>query len=229
MCQEIDQNAAFYTSYPRASGGLERTPCQFQVLLPHITWGWHLCFRFWRFSIFLFQSYWNPCNSSLYSYTKNQANISKHSEKNLAKFQSPRAIIRPKIIGPKRNVHLICNSSLYTHMPKIKLISQSIAKKAVTTVGLWNLAKFFSLCLEILAWFLVYEYSDELQIKFTFCSCSMIFGRIMALGLWNLAKYLVVTTLFSLMLGDIDLIFGIWVYNAWSVTHHYTLICQKSS
>jgi hypothetical protein len=40
----------------------------------------------------------------------------------------------------------------------------------------------------------------------------MIFGRIMALGLWNLAKYLVVTTLFAIV-GDIDLIFGIWVYN----------------
>ena len=47
-------------------------------------------------------------------------------------------------------------------------------------------------------------YIDKLQIKFTFRSGPMIFGRIMALGLWNLAKYLV---------GDIDLIFGIWVYN----------------
>ena len=34
----------------------------------------------------------------------------------------------------------------------------------------------------------------------------------MALGLWNWVKYLVVTTFFA-MLGDIDLIFGIWVYN----------------
>ena len=33
-------------------------------------------------------------------------------------------------------------------------------------------------------------YNDELQIKFTFCSGSMIFG------LWNLAKYLVVAILF---------------------------------
>jgi hypothetical protein len=46
----------------------------------------------------------------------------------------------------------------------------------------------------------------------TFLSGPMIFGRVMALGLWNLAKYLVVTTFFA-MLGDIDLIFGIWVYN----------------
>ena len=33
--------------------------------------------------------------------------------KYLAKFQSPRAITRPKIIGPERNVNLICNLSLY--------------------------------------------------------------------------------------------------------------------
>ena len=61
--------------------------------------------------------------------------------KNLAKFQSPRAITRWKIIGPKRNVNLICNSSLYTHIPNIKSISPSIAKKVVTTK---NLAKFQS-------------------------------------------------------------------------------------
>jgi hypothetical protein len=48
--------------------------------------------------------------------------------KYLAKFQSQRAITRPKIIGPKRNVNLICNLSLYTHIPNIKSISQSIAK-----------------------------------------------------------------------------------------------------
>ena len=47
--------------------------------------------------------------------------------KYLAKFQSPRAITRPKIIGPERNVNLICNLSLYTHIPSI---SQSIAKKS---------------------------------------------------------------------------------------------------
>jgi hypothetical protein len=45
-------------------------------------------------------------------------------------FQSPRAITRPKIIGPERNVNLICNSSLYTRIPKIKSISPSIAKKS---------------------------------------------------------------------------------------------------
>jgi hypothetical protein len=112
----------------------------------------------------------------------------------------------------------------------------------------------------------IWVYNNELQIKLTFRSSPMIFGRVMALGLWNLAKYLVVTTffryawrywldflylsvywwvadhvyisfrsndfwpsyvpwtlkfgqifschqLFFAMLGDIDLIFGIWVYN----------------
>jgi len=49
--------------------------------------------------------------------------------KYLAKFQSPRDITRPKNIGPERNVNLICNLSLYTHIPNIKSISQSIAKK----------------------------------------------------------------------------------------------------
>jgi hypothetical protein len=61
--------------------------------------------------------------------------------KYLTKFQSPRAITRPKIIGPERNVNLICNSSLYTRMPKIKSISPNIAKKVVTTK---YLAKFQS-------------------------------------------------------------------------------------
>ena len=56
------------------------------------------------------------------------------SSKYLAKFQSPRAITWPKIIRPERNVNLICNLSLYTHIPNIKSISQSIAKKVVTTV-----------------------------------------------------------------------------------------------
>jgi hypothetical protein len=42
----------------------------------------------------------------------------------------------------------------------------------------------------------IWVYNDELQIKFTFRSGPMIFGRVMALGLWNLAEYLVVTTFF---------------------------------
>jgi len=50
--------------------------------------------------------------------------------KYLVKFQSPRAITQPKTIGPVRNVNLICNLSVYTHIPNIKSISQSIAEKS---------------------------------------------------------------------------------------------------
>jgi hypothetical protein len=63
--------------------------------------------------------------------------------KYLSKFQSPRAITQPKIIVPERNVNLICNSSLYTHIPKIRSIPPSIAKKKVVTTK--YLAKFQSL------------------------------------------------------------------------------------
>jgi hypothetical protein len=58
----------------------------------------------------------------------------------------------------------------------------------------------------------IWMYNDELQINCTFCFGPMIFGRVMALGFWNVDKYLVVISFFA-MLGDIDLIFGIWVYN----------------
>ena len=75
------------------------------------------------------------CNSLLYTHIPNIKSISSSiakkvvTNKYLAKFQSPRAITRSKIIGPERNVNLICNLSLYTHIPNIKSISQSIAKK----------------------------------------------------------------------------------------------------
>ena len=52
----------------------------------------------------------------------------------LAKFQSPRAITRPNFIGLERNLNLICRLSVYTPIPNIKSISQSRAKKVVTTV-----------------------------------------------------------------------------------------------
>ena len=58
----------------------------------------------------------------------------------------------------------------------------------------------------------IWVYNDKFQIMFTFRSGPIIFGRVMALELWNLAKYLVVPTFFA-MLGDMDLLFGIWVYN----------------
>jgi hypothetical protein len=51
------------------------------------------------------------------------------------------SVTLPKIIGPERNVNLICNSSLYTHITKIKSISPSLKKKVVTTK---YLAKFQS-------------------------------------------------------------------------------------
>ena len=63
--------------------------------------------------------------------------------KYLAKFQSPRAITRPTIIGSERNVNLICNSSLYTHKPKIKSISPSIAEKSGDNLAS-KLAKIYS-------------------------------------------------------------------------------------
>jgi hypothetical protein len=96
--------------------------------------------------------------------------------KYLAKFQSPRAITQPKIIGLEQNVNLICNSSLYTHIPKIKSISPSIAKKK------WC----FGMTMRV--------YNHKLQINFEIHFGWMIFGQLTAVGLWNLAKYLVVTT-----------------------------------
>ena len=56
----------------------------------------------------------------------NQSETKVVTTKYLIKFQSPRAITRPKIVGAERNVNLICNSSLYTHIPNIKSIYQSI-------------------------------------------------------------------------------------------------------
>ena len=75
---------------------------------------------------------------------------------------------------------------------------------------LWPLL--FAMLWDIDLIFGMWVYNDKLQIEFTFRYGSMIFGWVMALGLWNLAKYLAVTT-FVVMLVDIDLIFGIWVYN----------------
>ena len=59
---------------------------------------------------------------------------------------------------------------------------------------------FFAMLWDIDLIFGLWLHNDKLQIKFTFRSSPMIFGRVMALGLWNLAKYLVVTTFFSLYL-----------------------------
>jgi hypothetical protein len=99
--------------------------------------------------------------------------------KYLAKFQSSTAVSWPKIIQPKRISKLICNLWIYTLIPKS---SQYL--------------KFFAIFGDIELIFGIWVYNDELQIKFTFRSDPMIFGRVMALGLGNLPKYLVVTTLF---------------------------------
>jgi hypothetical protein len=53
--------------------------------------------------------------------------------------------------------------------------------------------------------------SEIKQLRSLFFPLCMIFGRVMTLGLLNLAKYLVVTTF--TMIWDIDLIFGMLVYN----------------
>jgi hypothetical protein len=65
------------------------------------------------------------CNLWLYSHTKNQVNISNHSEIKWWQLN-----IWPNFIRPERNVNLICNLSLYTHIPNIKSISRSIAEKS---------------------------------------------------------------------------------------------------
>ena len=80
---------------------------------------------------------------------------------------------------------------------------------------MWPL--FFAMLWDIYLIVGMWVYNDELQIKFPCRSGPMIFGWVMALGLF-FAKYLVVTTFFRYMLGNIDLIFGIWVYNVWWVT-----------
>ena len=59
---------------------------------------------------------------------------------------------------------------------------------------------FFAMLWYIDLIFGMWVYNDKLQIKFTFRSGSMIFGRVMTLGLWNFAKYLVDTTFVLLCL-----------------------------
>jgi hypothetical protein len=64
-----------------------------------------------------FRSDWaNLCTLKIKSISPSIAK-KEMTTKYLAKFQNPRAITRPKIIGPEQNVQLICNSSLYIHKP----------------------------------------------------------------------------------------------------------------
>jgi magnesium-transporting ATPase (P-type) len=77
----------------------------------------------------------------------------------LAKFQSPRAITRPKIIEPERNVNLLCNLSSYTYIPNIKSISQSIAKKSgrncfISDLRTWVTLYVLYVCLVVIFLFL---------------------------------------------------------------------------
>jgi hypothetical protein len=72
----------------------------------------------------------------MHSHTKNQVNISNHSNKvvttkYLAKFQSPRAITWPKIIGPERNVNLICNFSLKKSLNIPKGLSEAVSRRRI--------------------------------------------------------------------------------------------------
>jgi hypothetical protein len=106
----------------------------------------------------------------IHSHTKNQVNISNHSE----------------IKWWQLNI-----------WPNFKVV--------VTT--------FFAMLGDIDLMFGIWVYNDELHIKFTFRSGPMIFGRVMALALWNLAKYLVVTILFHYEPERISqLICNLWLY-----------------
>ena len=102
------------------------------------------------------------------------------------------------------DIDLIFGMWVYNDKLQIKFMFRSspMIFGRVMALGLWNLAKylvvtpFFAMLRDIDLIFGMWVYNDKLQIKFTFRSGPMIFGRVMAVGLWNLAKYLVVTTLF---------------------------------
>ena len=57
--------------------------------------------------------------------------------KYLVKFKSQRCVNLPKIIQSERNLNLIGNSSLYTHIPKIKSMPQIILKKKWWQLNIW--------------------------------------------------------------------------------------------
>jgi hypothetical protein len=127
--------------------------------------------------------------------------------------------LSPLFLAIFLDIDLIFGMWVYNDQLQIKCMFRSdpMIFGRVMALGLWNLAKylvvttFFSLCLEILTWFFgIWVYNDDLQIKFTFRSGPMIFGRVMALGLWNLAK---LSPLYFTMIWDIDLIFGMWVHS----------------
>jgi hypothetical protein len=97
----------------------------------------------------------------------------------------PNILLSPlfsKIIGPERNINLICNLSLYTHIPNIKSMSQSIAKKK------WWQLFYFGI-------------TDMDDFWPSHDPWTLEFGRIFCCHHF-----------FFAMLGYVDLIFGLWVY-----------------
>ena len=106
--------------------------------------------------------------------------------------------------------YLVCGCIMIFTFDSGPMIFGSHGPWTLKFAQIFSCHHFFSLCLEILTWFLVYE--CIMMSYRSFCSCPMIFGRVMALRIWNFAKYLLVTTFFA-MLGVIYLIFGIWVYS----------------
>jgi hypothetical protein len=81
------------------------------------------------------------------------------------KNTNSRAITQSKIIRPKRNSNLNCNSSRYSHIPNIKSIYQRTSRKSPDNVK-------FEQKIQV-----------ELQFKLEFCSGRIIFGWVMALEL----------------------------------------------
>jgi hypothetical protein len=83
------------------------------------------------------------CNLWLYTLIPKIKSISQSiakkvvTTKYLAKFQSPRAISQPKIIGPERNVNLICTSSLFTHIPKNQVNITKHSEKKWWQLNIW--------------------------------------------------------------------------------------------
>jgi hypothetical protein len=72
------------------------------------------------------------------------------------------ALTRPKIIGPEQNVNLICNSSLYTHIPNIK---SQLFYFGITDMGNKLSPLIFTMLGDIDLVFGMRVYSDELQIN----------------------------------------------------------------
>jgi hypothetical protein len=113
------------------------------------------------------------------------------------------------------DIDLIFGMLVYNDTLQVKITFRSgpMMFGWVMDLGLWNLAKylvvttFFAMLGDIDLIFGVWVDNDELQIKFTFHSGPMMFGRVIALELWNLAKYLVVTTLFHY---DLRYWLGFW-------------------